>query len=172
MGLVRTRFSRWEVRAWAYWVYFSYLCGMGRILALDYGTKRCGLAVTDPLQIIASGLATVPTSDLFSFLEAYLAEEAVERMIVGYPVALDGSPTRITHLVKGVLRQLEKRFPDVEIVSVDERYSSKEAEALLLQTGLRPKKRRDKGLIDKLSAAIILKDYMEVEVWSKKDCHD
>ncbi len=145
---------------------------MARILALDYGTKRCGLAVTDPLQIIASGLVTVPTAELFSFLERYLKEEEVERMVVGYPLALDGSSTRMTHLVKGVLRQLKKCFPELEVVTLDERYTSKEAEALLLQTGLKKKKRRDKGLIDKLSAAILLKDYMETEVWQSKDSHD
>ncbi len=145
---------------------------MARILALDYGTKRCGLAVTDPLQIIASGLVTVPTVELFSFLERYLKEEEVECMVVGYPLALDGSPTRMTHLVKGVLRQLKKRFPELEIVTLDERYTSQEAEALLLQTGLKKKKRRDKGLIDKLSAAILLKDYMETEVWQSRDSHD
>ncbi len=142
---------------------------MGRILAIDYGTKRCGIAVTDPLQIIASGLTTVPAAELFPFLEKYVAEEEVEAMVVGYPLALDGSPTRITHLVKGVVRQLKKRFPDLRIETMDERYTSMEAQELLLKTGLRQKKRRDKGLIDKLSAAIILNDYMEATVWQSKD---
>jgi len=142
---------------------------MGRILAIDYGTKRCGIAVTDPLQIIASGLTTVPASGLFSFLEKYVAEEEVEAIVVGYPLALDGGATRITHLVKGLVRQLRKRFPDLRIETIDERYTSVEAQELLLKTGLRQKKRRDKGLIDKLSAAIILNDYMEATVWQSKD---
>jgi len=149
-------------------VKFRTFAGMGRILAIDYGTRRCGIAVTDPLQIIASGLTTVSSSDLFSFLGKYMAEEEVEAIVVGYPLELDGSPTRITHLVKGLIRQLKKRFPDVRIETMDERYTSAEAQQLLLQTGVRKKKRREKGLIDKLSAAIILNDYMEARVWPGK----
>ncbi len=145
---------------------------MGRILAIDYGTRRCGIAVTDPLQIIASGLTTVSSSDLFSFLDKYMAEEEVEAIVVGYPLELDGSPTRITHLVKGLIRQLKKHFPDLRIETMDERYTSAEAQQLLLQTGVRKKKRREKGLIDKLSAAIILNDYMEARVWPGKKEHE
>ncbi len=142
---------------------------MGRILGIDYGTKRCGIAVSDPLQIMASGLATVPSAELFAFLERYLAEEEVDCIVVGYPLALDGSPTRITHLVKGVVRKMKKLFPGLKVVTVDERFTSKEAERLLPQIGLPRKKRQNKGLVDKLSATLILQDYMEANIWRKQD---
>ena len=134
---------------------------MPRILAIDYGTKRTGLAVTDPLQIIASALRTISTEEVFDFLRSYLAEETVELIVVGNPMYPDGNPAQIAHLVKGFVRNLQKMFPEVPVVLHDERFTSVEARQVLLQSGASQKKRRDKSLIDKISAALILEDYMK-----------
>ncbi|MEY3367179.1 MAG: hypothetical protein RI973_334 [Bacteroidota bacterium] len=134
---------------------------MPRILAIDYGTKRTGLAVTDPLQIIASALRTISTEEVFDFLRSYLAEETVELIVVGNPMHPDGNPAQIAHLVKGFVRNLQKMFPEVPVVLHDERFTSVEARQVLLQSGASQKKRRDKSLIDKISAALILEDYMK-----------
>jgi putative Holliday junction resolvase len=134
---------------------------VARILAIDYGTKRTGIAVSDPLQIIGSGLETVPTSVLMAFLKKYLVEEEVETIVVGEPMYPDGNPAQIAHLVKGFVNQLRKAFPEVEIAMQDERYTSEEAKEVILKSGARQKKRRDKSLVDKVSAAIILQTFME-----------
>ena len=134
---------------------------MARILAIDYGTKRTGIAVSDPLQIIGSGLETVPTSELMAFLKKYLVEEEVETIVVGEPMYPDGNPAQIAHLVKGFVNQLRKVFPEVEIAMQDERYTSEEAKEVILKSGARQKKRRDKSLVDMVSAAIILQAFME-----------
>ncbi len=134
---------------------------MARILAIDYGTKRTGIAVSDPLQIIGSGLETVPTSVLMAFLKKYLVEEEVETIVVGEPMYPDGNPAQIAHLVKGFVNQLRKAFPEVEIAMQDERYTSEEAKEVILKSGARQKKRRDKSLVDRVSAAIILQTFME-----------
>lgn len=133
---------------------------MARILAIDYGTKRTGLAVTDPLQIIPTGLDTVPTQGLIEYLQRYLAQEAVETIVVGEPLYPDGQPAQIHHFVVGLVRRLRKLFPDVEVVTQDERYSSEEAKEIIRQSGAKKKKRQDKALIDKVSATIILRDYL------------
>ena len=134
---------------------------MPRILAIDYGTKRTGLAVTDPLQIIASALRTISTEEVFDFLRSYLAEETVELIVVGNPMYPDGNPAQIAHLVKGFVRNIQKMFPEVPVVLHDERFTSVEARQVLLQSGASQKKRRDKSMIDKISAALILEDYMK-----------
>lgn len=134
---------------------------MARILAIDYGTKRTGIAVSDPLQIIGSGLETVPTSELMAFLKKYLVEEEVETIVVGEPMYPDGNPAQIAPLVKGFVNQLRKAFPEVEIAMQDERYTSEEAKEVILKSGARQKKRRDKSLVDRVSAAIILQAFME-----------
>ncbi len=136
---------------------------MPRILAIDYGTKRTGLAVTDPLQIIASGLDTVATQELEEYLKQYLEQEEVETIVVGEPLYPDGKPAQIHHLVVGFVRKLKKLFPDIEVVTHDERYTSEEARQVILQSGARKKKRREKGLVDKVSAALILQDYLETK---------
>lgn len=133
---------------------------MARILAIDYGTKRTGLAVTDPLQIIPTGLDTVPTQGLIEYLQRYLAQEAVETIVVGEPLYPDGQPAQIHHFVVGLVRRLRKLFPGVEVVTQDERYSSEEAKEIIRQSGAKKKKRQDKALIDKVSATIILRDYL------------
>ncbi len=134
---------------------------MARILSIDYGTKRTGLAVTDPLQIIASGLDTVSTQDIFEYLKKYIEEEEVETIVVGDPKYPDGNPAQIAHLVVGFVRKLKEMFPDIKIDTFDERYTSEEAKRIILQSGAKKKKRRDKGLVDKISAVLILQDYME-----------
>ena len=134
---------------------------MSRILAIDYGTKRTGIAVTDPLQIIASGLTTVATGELFDFLAHYFKEEEVETIVVGEPLHPDGNPAQIAHLVVGFVRKLKKEYPDKEVVMQDERFTSENAKQILLQSGIGQKKRRDKSLVDKISAALILEDYMK-----------
>ncbi len=133
---------------------------MARILAIDYGTKRCGIAVTDPLQIIAGGLTTVPTAELLPFLEKYLEEEEVETIVVGQPFHLDGTPAQLTPQIRGLVRQLKRRFPGVRLALHDERLSSEEAKKVILASGAKKKKRRDKALVDRVSAAIILQDYL------------
>ncbi len=140
---------------------FLYFCPVARILAIDYGTKRTGIAVSDPLQIIASGMDTLPTSEVMDFLKRYLSEEEVEIIVVGEPMYPDGNPAQIAHLVKGFVRQLKTAFPQVEIAMQDERFTSEEAKDVIRQVGIGQKKRRDKSLVDKVSAAIILQNFME-----------
>ncbi len=134
---------------------------MPRIMAIDYGTKRTGIAVTDPLQIIASGLTTIPTSEAFEFLSKYVQEEEVEKIVVGEPLYPDGNPAQIAPLVKGFVGKLRKLFPGIKVVTHDERFTSVDAKAVILQSGIGKKKRRDKSLIDKVSAALILEDYLK-----------
>lgn len=134
---------------------------LARILSIDYGTKRTGLAVTDPLQIIPTGLDTVPTNELEDFLKQYLSQEEVETIVLGEPLYPDGNPAQIHHMVVGFARKLRKLFPEVEVVMQDERFTSEEAKAVIRQSGARKKKRRDKALVDKVSATLILRDYLE-----------
>ncbi len=134
---------------------------MARIMGIDYGTKRTGIAVTDPLQLSVNGLATIATEALFDYLTDYLSQEPVERIVVGEPLHPDGRPAQIHHLVVGFVRRLKKTYPDLSIVLHDERNSSAEAREVIRQSGAGRKKRRDKKLVDKVSAVLILKDYLE-----------
>ena len=133
---------------------------MARILAIDYGGKRTGLAVTDPLQIIATGLTTIDSKELIPFLKKYLSKEDVELIIIGMPLNWDESDTHGTPLVKAAIKKLEKEFPTVPLKTVDERYSSKMAKDAMLQMGLKKKDRRDKKLVDEIAATIILQEYL------------
>lgn len=133
---------------------------MGRLLALDFGQKRTGIAVTDELQLIASGLTTVPTPDLFNFLKDYLEAENVERFIVGEPKQMDNTPSQSEALIVPFLVQLQKRYPQIPIERQDERFTSKMAVQSMVAGGLRKKQRRNKGLVDEISATIILQDYL------------
>ncbi len=134
---------------------------MARILAVDYGTKRVGLAVSDPLQIIASGLDTVATAELFNYLKKYIEVEEVETLVVGMPYHLDGSPAQIADKVLAFIKKFEKLFPLIKVETRDERFTSEDAKQIILQSGAKKKKRRDKGLVDKVAAVLILQDYME-----------
>jgi putative Holliday junction resolvase len=134
---------------------------MARIMAIDYGTKRTGLAVSDPLQIIASGLDTIATHELLDFLETYFNEEEVEAVVIGEPRHADGNPTKITHLIIGLERKLKKLYPEKRVILQDEAFTSADAKQIILQSGAKKKKRREKGLVDKISAVLILQEYME-----------
>jgi putative Holliday junction resolvase len=138
---------------------------VARILGIDYGTKRTGVATTDPLQIIVSGLDTVPTDSIFSFLEEYMGREEVEAIVVGDPRYPDGNPAQIAHLVKGFVRKIKKLFPDKEVFTWDESFTSEEAKRVIRQSGAKQKQRRDKALVDKISAVLILQDFMENNRW-------
>ncbi|HAZ92378.1 MAG: Holliday junction resolvase RuvX [Chitinophagaceae bacterium] len=137
---------------------------MARILAIDYGKKRTGIAVTDPLQIIASGLTTIASNDLISFLKKYLVAEAVELMVIGMPVNLDDTDTHATPLVKAVIKKLKLEFPNIPITEVDERFTSKMAKDAMLQMGLKKKQRRDKKIVDEIAAAIMLQEYLNTNI--------
>ncbi|SDF96828.1 Holliday junction resolvase RuvX [Chitinophaga filiformis] len=134
---------------------------MARILAIDYGKKRTGLAVTDPLQMIASGLTTVATHDLIPYLKKYLAAEAVELILIGDPKNLDGEATDATALVAECVRILQKNFPQIPVKKVDERFTSKIAFRSMIDSGLKKKDRQNKGLVDEISATIILQEYLQ-----------
>lgn len=136
---------------------------MARILAVDYGKKRTGLAVTDPLQLIAGGLATVPTNDLFAFLTDYFGKEKVERVVVGEPRQNDGSPSENYARVKQFAASFKKRFPHIPIDFYDERFTSVLAHHAIIEGGLKKKTRQDKSLVDEVSATIILQDYMSAQ---------
>ncbi len=133
---------------------------MPRLLAIDYGTKRCGIAVSDPLQIIANGLTTVHAKDLLTFLETYLQKEAVELIIVGEPKNLNGQATDATEYVNAFVKQLKKKFPTIKISRIDERFTSKMAFQTMVDAGLKKKARQNKELVDQISATIILQSYM------------
>ena len=133
---------------------------MARILSIDYGKKRTGLAVTDPLQIIAGGLATVSTSELFDWLKAYLTKEPVERIIIGEPRQPNGQPSENLQRVQQFVNRWRKAMPDVPIEYFDERFTSVLAHQAMIDGGLKKKARQDKGLVDEISATIILEDYL------------
>lgn len=133
---------------------------MARVLAIDVGTKRCGIAVTDPLQIIASGLDTIPASALWSFIERYLDQEEVEAIVLGLPRHADGAPTTVTSQVVGLERKIKKAYPELKVHFQDEAYSSSDAVEAIMLSGAKKKKRRDKSLIDKISAVIILQRFL------------
>lgn len=134
---------------------------MARILAIDYGTKRTGIAVTDPLQIIASPLDTFPTHTVIDFLQKYVAAEQVEQIAIGMPKNLDNKDTQSTPFVRSFINLLRKKIPAVEIFEVDERFTSKIAFQAMIDGGMKKKDRRKKENVDKLSATIILQSFLE-----------
>jgi putative Holliday junction resolvase len=133
---------------------------MPRILSIDYGLKRTGLAVTDPLQIIATGLTTVETPKLIPFLKDYFKKEEVELIIMGEPKNWDESDTHATPLVKKAVEKLKKEFPAMPIKMVDERYTSKLASQAMIEMGLKKKQRQNKALVDEIAATIMLQEYL------------
>jgi putative holliday junction resolvase len=132
-----------------------------RILAIDYGRKRTGMAVTDPLQIIAQGLTTVETHMALVFLKDYLGKEAVETIVVGDPRNLDDSATDITAAAAEFVKKLKRHFPGVNIVTIDERYSSKMASRAMIDMGMKKKDRRNKANVDEIAATLLLQEYLE-----------
>lgn len=137
---------------------------MPRILAIDYGLKRTGLAVTDPLQIIANGLTTIESPRLINFLKDYFRKEEVEMIIIGEPKNWDDTDTHATPLVKKIIEKLKKEFPQMPVTMVDERFTSKMASRAMIDMGMKKKQRRNKALIDEIAATIMLQEYMERSV--------
>jgi putative Holliday junction resolvase len=131
-----------------------------RIICIDYGGKRCGLAVTDPLQIIATALLTVETKNLYTFLADYFKKEEVELILIGEPLNLDDTPTHATPLVKKAIVELTKKFPNIPIQTVDERFSSKNAVRAMVEMGMKKKDRQDKKNVDQIAATILLQEYL------------
>ena len=141
---------------------------MGRILAIDYGKKRTGIAVTDILQIIANGLTTVPTQDLMDFLLKYVEKEPVERIIVGHPKQMNNQDSENMKRIVPFVNQLKKKLSQIPIEMVDERFTSVLAHQAMLDGGLKKKARQDKALVDEISATIILQSYLESKKFSIK----
>ncbi len=133
---------------------------MPRILSIDYGLKRTGIAVTDPFKIIATGLTTIDSKLLIAFLKNYFITEPVELIIIGEPKNLDDSDTHATPLVAQCVKELAKNFPHIPVLQVDERYTSKMAVQSMVQSGMKKKDRRNKALIDEIAATILLQEYL------------
>ncbi len=136
---------------------------MSRILAIDYGLKRTGLAVTDPLKIIATGLTTVESRLLITFLKNYFSKEEVELIIIGEPKNWDDTDTHATPLVEKIIKDLQKNFPSVPIQKVDERFTSKMASRAMIEMGLKKKQRQNKALVDEIAATIMLQEYLKTQ---------
>lgn len=134
---------------------------MGRLIGIDYGQKRVGIAVTDPDQIIASGLQTVGSHEVFIFLQDYLLKEKVDGFVVGFPRKLDYSPSESAQYVTAFITGLKRKFPDVPVFETDERFTSKMAFQAMIDGGLKKKARQDKAMVDKISAVLILQSFME-----------
>ena len=145
--------------------YYLYFCSlqkiMGRILAFDYGKKRIGLAVTDPMQIIASPLSTISPSEIESFLMEYMKKEIVDEFVIGFPVQLNNDPSDSVKYIEPFIKRLGKMFPDKHLHLIDERFTSKIAMQTIIDGGVKKKDRRDKTLVDKISASLILQAYLE-----------
>lgn len=134
---------------------------MGRLLAIDYGKKRTGIAVTDPLQLIANGLTTVPTHELLAFVLDYVEREPVERILVGLPKQMNNEVSENMKRIGPFVRSLQKKLPDIPVEYVDERFTSVLAHRTMLEAGLKKKDRQNKALVDEISATIILQSYLE-----------
>ncbi|MEG1498887.1 MAG: Holliday junction resolvase RuvX [Bacteroidales bacterium] len=134
---------------------------MGRIMAIDYGKKRCGIAVTDPLGLIANALTTVPSISLLSFIENYMQKEEVDCIVVGEPKQMDASPSESSRFIEPFVKKLRKTYPKLKVERVDERFTSKIAFQTMIDAGLKKKQRGDKALIDAISATLILQMYMQ-----------
>lgn len=134
---------------------------MGRILALDYGTKRTGVAVTDPLQMIANSLETVRTFQLLEFIEGYIARETVDVIVLGYPRQMNNEPSDTVPAIEALAKKLRNKYPNIPVEFADERFTSKMAQQAMIMGGVKKKDRQNKGLVDSISAAIILQSYLE-----------
>lgn len=141
-------------------LYFCQKAGLGRIVAIDYGRKRTGIAVTDELQLIASGLTTVATHEVFAFLKKYVSEEKVEKFVVGEPRQMNNQPSEVELLISPFIINLNKMFPELPVERQDERFTSKLAIRTMIDSGLKRKQRRNKALVDEISATIILQAYI------------
>ena len=142
---------------------------MGRILAIDFGRRRCGIAATDPLRIVASGVATVPTSGLIDFVKRYRSEHGIDFLVVGEPRDMHGDPSESTRYLRPAMARLRKEIPDLEIVPFDERFTSVLAHRAMIDGGLGKMARRDKALVDEISATIILNDYLQSRQYTQNN---
>ena len=142
-------------------IFFNFVAIMGRIVAIDYGFKRTGIAVTDPERIIATGLDTIHTKKLFDFLKQYVENEQVDAIVFGYPTKDDGSDSEPVPQIKGAMKKCRKLFPSLTVETQDESYTSVMAHQAMLDGGVKKQKRRNKGLVDKISATLILQLYLE-----------
>jgi putative Holliday junction resolvase len=133
---------------------------MPRILAIDYGQKRTGIAVTDEMQIIASGLTTIPSATTIDFLKEYFTKENVEKVLIGEPKQMNGEPSQSTEIIEAFVRKFKSFFPNVPVVRVDERFTSKMAFQTMIDSGLNKNQRKNKALLDEISATIMLQDYL------------
>ena len=133
---------------------------MARILSIDYGQKRTGIAVTDDFQIIASGLTTIPSTDIIPFLKTYLSKENVETVIIGEPKQMNGLPSESSEIIEKFIAQFHTEFPNMKIERVDERFTSKMAFQTMIDSGLKKKQRQNKEIIDEIAATILLQDYL------------
>jgi putative Holliday junction resolvase len=140
---------------------------MARIMAFDYGTKRIGLAVTDPLQMIATGLDNIHPKDIIEYLKKYLQTEQVETFVVGEPKQMDNTPSQSAIHVKGFVNLLKKAFPDIPVQMMDERFTSKMASAAILAGGVKKSGRQNKALVDTVSAVILLQSWMEQRAYGR-----
>lgn len=141
-------------------LFFFYFCTMARIMAIDYGSKRVGIAVSDPLQIIATGLTTVHSKDVIEFLKKYTLKEPVECIVVGEPKRLNNEPSDSARFIDPFVVHLKRSFPGIKVERLDERFTSKMAFQTMIDSGLKKKDRQNKELVDEISATIILQDYM------------
>ena len=150
-------------------LHFAYLCQvMARILSIDFGRKRTGIAVTDTLKIIAGGLSTVPTGELLSFLMHYFEQEDVELVVIGLPRQMNNVPSENMRYIEPFVVRFKKRFPKMPIVYFDERFTSSLAHRVMLDGGLKKKDRQNKALVDEISATIILQDYLESKQYKER----
>ncbi|OCB78703.1 Holliday junction resolvase RuvX [Flavobacterium crassostreae] len=133
---------------------------MPRILSIDYGQKRTGIAVTDELQLIASGLTTIPSATAIAFLKEYFAKENVEAVLIGEPKQMNGQPSESASVIKGFVTHFTNHFPDMKVIRMDERFTSKMAFQTMIASGLNKKQRQNKALIDEIAATILLQDYL------------
>ena len=133
---------------------------MPRIIAIDYGIKRTGIAVTDDFQIIASGLITIPSETLLSFLNDYFSKETVELVLIGEPKQMNGQPSESTEIIEKFVRKFKETFPEMKVQRSDERFTSKMAFKAMIDSGLKKKQRQNKALVDEIAATIMLQDYL------------
>lgn len=138
---------------------------MGRLLAIDYGRKRCGIAATDPLRIVATGVATVTSASLVEWLRQYMASEPVDAIVIGRPTTLRGEPSESMRYLEPALRNIRKQFPDMEIIMWDERFTSTLAHRAMIDGGMRKSRRADKAVVDEMAATIILNDYLQSKAY-------
>jgi putative Holliday junction resolvase len=134
---------------------------MGRIIGIDFGTKRIGLAATDPLQIIASPLDTVGNNEFFSYIAGYMKTEQVEAFVIGYPVQMNNQPSESVRFINPFIKKLKATYPEIDIHLTDERFTSQMALRTMIEGGVKKKDRQDKSMVDKISASIILRSYLE-----------